>query len=73
MGRSKGLATLIQTFSEARFLTVREVADHMRVSSMTVYRLIKGGDLPAVRVGRSFRVSASDVDAYLSARYTQAG
>ncbi len=40
---------------------------------MTVYRLIKGGDLPAVRVGRSFRVSATDVDAYLAARYTQAG
>ena len=36
------------------------------VSSMTVYRLIKGGDLPAVRVGRSFRVSEADVDAYLA-------
>ena len=40
---------------------------------MTVYRLIKAGDLPAVRVGRSFRVLPSDVDAYLAARYTQAG
>jgi excisionase family DNA binding protein len=62
-----------QSFSKARFLTVQEVADLMRVSSMTVYRLIKAGDLPAVRVGRSFRVSDSDVDAYLAARYTQAG
>ena len=43
--------------SKARFLTVQEVADLMRVSSMTVYRLIKSGDLPAVRVGRSFRVA----------------
>jgi excisionase family DNA binding protein len=42
----------------------------MRVSTMTVYRLIKSGDLPAVRVGRSFRVRESDVDAYLGARYT---
>ena len=52
--------------SKARFLTVQEVADLMRVSSMTVYRLIKAGDLPAVRVGRSFRVAESDVDAYLA-------
>ena len=65
--------TVAQSFSKARFLTVQEVADLMRVSSMTVYRLIKAGDLPAVRVGRSFRVSDTDVDAYLAARYTQAG
>ena len=56
-----------------RMITVQEVADLMRVSSMTVYRLIKAGELPAVRVGRSFRVSEPDVDAYLSSRYTQAG
>ena len=61
------------SFATARFLTVQEVADLMRVSSMTVYRLIKAGDLPAVRVGRSFRVRDTDVDTYLSSRYTQAG
>ena len=59
--------------SKARFLTVQEVADLMRVSSMTVYRLIKSGELPAVRVGRSFRVAKSDVDTYLASGYTQAG
>ena len=69
----RGVFTVAQSFSKARFLTVQEVADLMRVSSMTVYRLIKSGDLPAVRVGRSFRVSDTDVDAYLAARYTQAG
>lgn len=58
---------------ESRFLTVQEVADLMRVSSMTVYRLIKSGDLRAVRVGRSFRVRETDVDAYLESHYTQAG
>jgi excisionase family DNA binding protein len=45
----------------------------LRVSSMTVYRLIKAGDLSAVRVGRSFRVRDTDVDTYLASRYTQAG
>ncbi len=70
--RSKG-CQVAQSFSKARFLTVQEVAELMRVSSMTVYRLIKAGDLPAVRVGRSFRVRDEDVDAYLESKYTQAG
>ena len=59
--------------AKARFLTVAEVAELMRVSSMTVYRLIKAGDLAAVRVGKSFRVREDDVDRYLASRYTQAG
>jgi len=42
--------------AEVRFLTVAEVASIMRVSKMTVYRLVHGGELPAVRVGRTFRV-----------------
>jgi len=51
--------------SEVRFLTVAEVATVMRVSKMTVYRLVHGGDLPAVRVGRSFRVPEQAVHDYL--------
>lgn len=64
---------MAQSFAKARFLTVQEVADMLRVSSMTVYRLIKAGDLQAVRVGRSFRVRDTDVDGYLASRFTQAG
>jgi excisionase family DNA binding protein len=44
-----------------RFLTVAEVALLMRVSRMTVYRLVHAGELPAVRFGRSFRVPESAV------------
>ena len=62
-----------QAHSRARFLTVAEVADLLRVSSMTVYRLIKEGDLPAVRVGKSYRLREDDLDAYLAKQYTQAG
>jgi len=40
---------------------------------MTVYRLISSGQLPAVRVGRSYRLRVEDVDAYLGARFTEAG
>ncbi len=42
-------------------LTVAEVAAMMRVSKMTVYRLVHAGELPAVRVGRSFRVPEAAV------------
>ncbi|HXR43161.1 MAG TPA: helix-turn-helix domain-containing protein [Pseudolysinimonas sp.] len=47
--------------SDVRFLTVAEVAQMMRVSSMTVYRMVHSGELPAVRFGRSYRVPESAV------------
>lgn len=59
--------------SDVRFLTVAEVATTMRVSKMTVYRLVHSGDLPAVRVGRSFRVPEDAVNDYLRKSYFQAG
>ena len=59
--------------SEVRFLTVAEVAVVMRVSKMTVYRLVHNGDLPAVRVGKSFRVHEAAVHDYLRAAYVEAG
>ena len=59
-------------FTQARLLTVNEVADLLRVSRMTVYRLIKEGQMKALRVGRSYRLREDDVDEYLSARYTEA-
>lgn len=55
--------------AQVRFLTVAEVASIMRVSKMTVYRLVHGGDLPAVRVGRSFRVAEDAVHEYLRSSY----
>ena len=55
------------------FLTVAEVAAIMRVSKMTVYRMVHAGDLPAVRVGRSFRVPEKSVHDYLESSYIEAG
>jgi excisionase family DNA binding protein len=46
-------------------VTVAEVAALMRVSTMTVYRLIRGGDLQAIRVGKNFRIREDDVQRYL--------
>jgi excisionase family DNA binding protein len=53
-----------ERFSGA-FLTVGEVAEILRVSNMTVYRLIKAGELPALRVGRNYRIRDRDLTAYL--------
>jgi excisionase family DNA binding protein len=49
-------------------LTAGEVADQLRVSTMTIYRLIRRGDLAAVRVGRNYRVRASDLATFLDAQ-----
>jgi excisionase family DNA binding protein len=57
--------------SRAAILTVSEVADIMRVSKMTVYRLVHSGELPAMQVGRSYRVPAEALDAYLAASYVE--
>jgi len=64
---------LSQFNARSRLLTVAEVASLMRVSTMTVYRLIKAGDLAAIRVGKSYRIKEDDVDAFIAARYTEAG
>jgi excisionase family DNA binding protein len=49
-------------------LTVGEVAGLMRVSNMTVYRLIKSGQLPALRVGKNYRIRRDDIERYLADR-----
>ncbi|HVE92833.1 MAG TPA: helix-turn-helix domain-containing protein [Actinomycetota bacterium] len=54
-----------------RLLTVSEVASVMRVSNMTVYRLIKGGHLSAIRVGKNYRIRESEVDRYLRDRIVE--
>jgi excisionase family DNA binding protein len=59
--------------AQVQFLTVAEVATMMRVSKMTVYRLVHNGELPAVRVGKSFRVPEQAVHDYLRSAYFDAG
>ena len=59
-----------QESGRVRYLTVEEVAGVMRVSKMTVYRLLHSGELPGVRVGRSFRVPQDALEAYLRSSST---
>lgn len=59
---------------EETYLTVAEVATHLRVSKMTVYRLVHDGELAGViRVGRSMRIPAASVVAYLKANVISRG
>lgn len=55
---------------DSEFLTVGEVAEKLRVTPMTVYRLIHSGALKAVQVGRSYRVRVESLSAYLESRTT---
>lgn len=73
MSAEKGGVYVPSSESRSRFVTVAEVANLLRVSNMTVYRLVQSGQLPAIRVGRSYRIRDDDVDKYLAAQYTQAG
>jgi len=50
------------------FLTTEEVLDYLHVNLRTVYRLIKAGKIPAVRVGRQWRFRKRDIDAWLESQ-----
>ena len=56
-----------------RLLTVSEVAATMRVSNMTVYRLIRAGELPAIRVGKHFRIREHELSEYLESQTVRGG
>src|SRR3954471_15831713 len=54
------------------FLTTEEVLEYLQVNLRTVYRLIKAGKIPAVRVGRQWRFRKRDIDAWLDTQRTHA-
>lgn len=57
--------------NDDELMRVSAIAARLKVSKMTVYRSIHAGRLPAIRIGRTYRVYASVVDEYLeSAAYT---
>ena len=64
---------MTRDLSDVRFLTVAEVADMMRVSTMTVYRMVHAGELPAIRFGRSFRIPESAVVAAIEMTVADVG
>lgn len=55
------MTSILGSIEEAEFYTPVEVAVAVRLSKMTVYREIQRGNLPAIRIGRSFRILGKNV------------
>jgi excisionase family DNA binding protein len=68
-----GVTPLASNLQAGKFLTVAEVAAILRLSKMSVYRLIHSGQLEAVQFGRSFRVTERALNTYLEQAYFSAG
>lgn len=49
----------------SQYLSVTDVAKHINISKMTIYRLIDAGEIPALRVGRSVRILQTDLEQYV--------
>lgn len=68
-----GPTPLASNLQAGKFLTVAEVAAILRLSKMSVYRLIHSRQLEAVQFGRSFRVTEKALNTYLQNAYFSAG
>jgi len=71
--QGSGVTPLTGSLPGGKFLTVAEVAAIVRLSKMSVYRLIHSGQLEAVQFGRSFRVTEKALNAYLESAFFNAG
>lgn len=47
-------------------MTLEQLAEYLQVSYQTVYKMVRNGDIRAVKIGRSYRVRKEDVDAYFN-------
>jgi excisionase family DNA binding protein len=69
--RLSGGSDLVSSMIDETFLTTEEVLEYLQVNLRTVYRLIKAGKIPAVRVGRQWRFRKSDIDAWLDIQHSR--
>lgn len=72
VGKNRGEKKLVpkDAIVLPKLMTVEEAANILAVSKMTVYRLIESGDMPVLRVGRSYRIRGDDFDRYLAHIYS---
>lgn len=72
VGKNRGEKKLVpkDAIVLPKIMTVEDAADILGVSKMTVYRLIESGDIPHLRVGRSYRIRGDDFDRYLAHIYS---
>lgn len=52
-------------------LTIKEVADYLKVNERTIYRLAAGGELPGFKVGNSWRFKQSELEQYIASQHNQ--
>jgi excisionase family DNA binding protein len=72
--KQKGDPMTGATWSDVKFLTIYELAVMMRISKMSAYRLVRTGELEAIRVGRSYRIPEQAVLSYMrDAAFTPTG
>ncbi|WP_346350988.1 helix-turn-helix domain-containing protein [Oceanimonas sp. AH20CE76] len=53
-------------------LTIKEVADYLKVNERTIYRLAASGELPGFKVGNSWRFKQSELEQYIAAQHNRA-
>lgn len=53
-----------------QLMTIKEVADFLRISTISAYSWVRDGKLPAIRIGKEWRVRTSDLDEWLEVRST---
>jgi len=58
---------------EKKFMTLEDVAELLGVNYQLIYRLVRSGELPAIRLGRVYRITKEDLDAYLIRQKRVAG
>ena len=51
-------------------MTVRELSEYLKLDRMTIYKMLKEGNLPAARIGRQWRFFRSDIDAWIRSQST---
>lgn len=59
--------------SSRRFLSLEEVADLLGVEYQLIYRLVRRGELPSIKLGRIYRIESADLDAFLASRKRASG
>ncbi len=53
----------------ARFVQISDVADTLNISTRQAYSLVTSGELPAIKVGKSWRVEVAEVENYIQRAY----
>ncbi len=60
--------TMPSSSAENAIMTIGEVADYLKVTERTIYRLAGAKQIPAFKVGGSWRFSKADIDAWIKAQ-----